>query len=98
MLTRNLYPPDRCPPGTSRKSVGPCTSNIVENQQNEQTTSFGKEVWTVCDLETQQLREMFPTCLEKFFTEALERCATVDAAVDYVVSSWSDQASMQLLM
>ncbi len=44
--------------------------------------------------ETQQLREMFPTCPENVLTAASERCATVDSAVDYVMNILCDQASM----
>ena len=79
-------------PSTSN-SLDPCAFNTVENQQNEQTRAISEEMWTLCDLEKQHLREMFPTCPENVLTEASETCVTVDSAVDHVMNSLSDQAS-----
>lgn len=70
-------------PSTST-SLAPCTSNANEDQ------------WTLSDIETQQLREMFPTCAENLLIQASERCVTVDEAADYVMNISSDQISMYL--
>ncbi len=81
-----------CSMASTTHSPGTCTSNTTEYAQNEQSTS--EEGCTLFDFETQQLREMFPTCPENVLTAASERCATVDSAVDYVMNILGDQASM----
>lgn len=74
-----------CNMSFATNSPYPCIPNTSEHTESE--------ICTLLDLETRQLRDMFPNCPENVLIAASERCGTVDSAVN-VVKILADQASM----
>ncbi|XP_028413666.1 G2/M phase-specific E3 ubiquitin-protein ligase-like [Dendronephthya gigantea] len=53
--------------------------------ESQQTMNLN--AWTLCDLEVQQLRDMFPDCPADVLKEASEQSVTIDAAIDFIISN-----------
>lgn len=83
-------------PSTSsvtNQSTGSVTSQSqLAPIESQQTMSLN--AWTLCDLEVQQLRDMFPDCPEDVLKEASERSVTIDAAIDFIMSNPAQATSM----
>jgi hypothetical protein len=68
----------------NQSQLGPVDSQRTANQ----------DVRTLCDLEVQQLREMFPDCPEDVLKEASERYVTIDSAIDFIMSNREQATSI----
>ena len=93
-IHQSNVPDEPSTPATDNTNQVPTTSQSFDLTENchDGSSIDPEEGWILCDIERQQLREMFPKCNDSVFTEA-SRSATLDLAVDYMIHSATD-ASM----
>ena len=75
----------------------PCTSGVTNQSYLPPVGSqqkFSQDGWTLCDLEVQQLKEMFPDCSEDVVKEASEKCATMESAIDFIMGNSAETTRM----
>lgn len=85
-------------PATDNTNHVPTASQSFDSTENCQNASSInlEEGWTLCDIERQQQREMFPTCNKIVHVEA-SRSATLDLAVDHIMNHSATDAGMYIL-
>ena len=95
---RSNDPDERTISATDNTNHVSTTSQLFDSTENCQDASSInlEEGWTLCDIERQQLREMFPTCNEVVLADA-SRSATLDLAVDHIMNHSTTDAGMYIL-